>query len=72
VARVVAAVRDELKLENDPPYRSRDAVGGRHVSVTFQPTVATPDEKTRAEEVAKNTSGVSSVVNNLKVVPKKQ
>jgi osmotically-inducible protein OsmY len=43
-----------------------------HAIVTLKGTVATPDEKTRAEEVAKNTSGVSSVVNNLKVVPKKQ
>jgi putative lipoic acid-binding regulatory protein len=44
VARAVAAVREELKLEADPPYRSRDAVGGRHVSVTLQPSVATPDD----------------------------
>jgi putative lipoic acid-binding regulatory protein len=44
VARAVAAVREELKLEADPPYRSRDAVGGRHVSVTLQPAVATPNE----------------------------
>ena len=43
-----------------------------HAIVTLKGTVATPDEKTRAEEVTKNTSGVSSVVNNLKVVPKKQ
>ncbi len=42
LARAVAAVREELKLENDPPFQSRDAVGGRHVSVTFQPTIATP------------------------------
>lgn len=44
VARAVAAVREELKLDVDPPYRSRDAVGGRHVSVTLQPAVATPDD----------------------------
>jgi putative lipoic acid-binding regulatory protein len=44
VARAVAAVREELKLDVDPPYRLRDAVGGRHVSVTVQPTVATPND----------------------------
>jgi hypothetical protein len=38
-ARVVAAVRDELKLEIDPPYRCREAVGGRHVAVTLEPVL---------------------------------
>ena len=44
LARAVAAVRDELKLDADPPFQSRDAVGGRHISVTVQPNVATPLE----------------------------
>ena len=39
--------------------------------VTMSGTVATPAEKTRAEEVAKNVPGVNSVVNDLKVSPKK-
>lgn len=39
--------------------------------VTLTGNVATPDEKTRAEEVTKNTAGVTSVVNSLNVVPKK-
>jgi putative lipoic acid-binding regulatory protein len=41
LARVVAAVRDELADAADPPYRFREAVGGRHVSVTLEPTVQT-------------------------------
>lgn len=41
VARVVAAVRDALEFEVDPPYRCREAAGGRHVSVTLEPTVQT-------------------------------
>jgi putative lipoic acid-binding regulatory protein len=41
VARVVAAVRDELADPADPPYRVREAVGGRHVAVTLEPTVQT-------------------------------
>lgn len=41
VARVVAAVRDELAAAVDPPYRVREASGGRHVSVTLEPTVQT-------------------------------
>ena len=50
-----------LKIDVD----TKDAV------VTLKGTVATEDEKTRAENVAQNTKGVSSVVNNLKVSPKK-
>jgi uncharacterized protein len=39
LARVLAAVREELSIEVDPPYRVREAVGGRHVSVTLEPVV---------------------------------
>ena len=39
--------------------------------VTISGTVPTTAEKTRAEDVAKNVPGVSSVVNDLKVSPKK-
>ncbi|MEQ1842798.1 MAG: DUF493 domain-containing protein [Verrucomicrobiales bacterium] len=34
VARVVAAVREELKLTVDPPHEERVSEGGRHVAVT--------------------------------------
>jgi putative lipoic acid-binding regulatory protein len=44
VARVVAAVRDELRADVDPPYRFRHAVGGRHVCVTLEPIVQTGHE----------------------------
>jgi len=40
-ARVVAAVRDELASSIDPPFRVRHTAGGRHVSVTLEPTVQT-------------------------------
>jgi uncharacterized protein len=39
VARVIAVVREELLSEVDPPYRVREAVGGRHLSVTLEPVV---------------------------------
>lgn len=39
VGRVVAAVRDHLELEVDPPYRVRGTTGGRHVSITLEPVV---------------------------------
>jgi len=38
-ARVVAAVRDELAQEVDPPHRMRHTAGGRHVAVTVEPLV---------------------------------
>jgi putative lipoic acid-binding regulatory protein len=41
VGRVVAAVREELAAPVDPAYKVREAVGGRHVSVTLEPTVQT-------------------------------
>jgi hyperosmotically inducible protein len=40
--------------------------------VTLNGTVSSSEEKARAEEVAKHTAGVSSVVNSLKVEPKKK
>jgi hypothetical protein len=44
VARVVAAVREELSNELDPPYHFREASGGRHVSVTLEPQVQTAEQ----------------------------
>jgi putative lipoic acid-binding regulatory protein len=44
VARAVAAVRDELAREVDPPYRVRETAGGRHVAVTLEPHVQTARE----------------------------
>lgn len=39
IGRVVAAVRDQLEAEVDPPYRVRSTAGGRHVSVTLEPVI---------------------------------
>lgn len=44
VARVVAAVRDELSNELDPPFHVRETAGGRHVSVTVEPQVQTAQQ----------------------------
>lgn len=44
VARAVAAVREELEAEIDPPYKVRETAGGRHVAVTVQPTVQTAQQ----------------------------
>lgn len=39
VALVVAAVREELEGEVDPPYRIRETAAGRHIAVTVEPQV---------------------------------
>jgi putative lipoic acid-binding regulatory protein len=39
VARAVAAVRDELDCDVDPPYKTREARGGQHIAVTLEPQV---------------------------------
>ena len=39
VARVVAAVRSELGIEIDPPFKLRNTRGGRHVAITLTPEV---------------------------------
>ena len=39
LARVVAVFREVLAIEIDPPFRVREAEGGRHVSVTLEPIV---------------------------------
>ncbi len=36
-ARVVACVRDELRMETDPPFTLKNTEHGRHVSVTLEP-----------------------------------
>ncbi|HEY1860896.1 MAG TPA: DUF493 domain-containing protein [Gemmataceae bacterium] len=41
IARAIAAVRDELAEPIDPPFSVREAVGGRHVSVTVTADVKT-------------------------------
>jgi putative lipoic acid-binding regulatory protein len=36
-ARVIAAVRDELRLDCDPPFSLRQTRTGNHISVTLEP-----------------------------------
>ncbi len=43
-ARVIAAVRDELELEIDPPFSMREARNGNHISVTLEPHCQSPQQ----------------------------
>jgi putative lipoic acid-binding regulatory protein len=58
VARVVAAVREELAETSDPPFRVREAVGGRHVSVTLEPTVQTAQQVLDVYRRIRGTAGL--------------
>jgi putative lipoic acid-binding regulatory protein len=44
VGRAVAAVRDALAAEVDPPYSVRETNGGRYASVTVEAEVQTAEE----------------------------
>ena len=58
VARVVAAVRDELGESVDPPFRVRSTAGGRHVSVTLEPIVQTAQEVLKVYRRIRGTAGL--------------
>lgn len=44
LARIIAAVRDELGLDVDPPMKLKTTAGGRHVSITLEPVVETAQQ----------------------------
>lgn len=41
---VVNAVREELEMDFDPPFRTRSTPGGRHIAVTLEPVMETARE----------------------------
>lgn len=42
--RVVFTVRDELQLQEDPPYTLRNTQNGRHVAISLEPDCETPQQ----------------------------
>jgi putative lipoic acid-binding regulatory protein len=44
VARVVAAVREGLQADRDPPYTTRATADGKHVAVSLEPVVYSPHQ----------------------------
>ncbi len=42
--RVIAHVRDELRMELDPPYSLRSTKKGDHVSITIEPECESPQQ----------------------------
>lgn len=44
VGRIVEAVRLELHASINPPYRTRETAGGRHVAITFEPVMKSAEQ----------------------------
>lgn len=58
VDRVVAAVREGLNAPEDPPYRLRRTAGGRHVSVTLEPTIQTVQQILSVYRCVRDVTGI--------------
>ena len=58
LARVIAAVRHELRVELDPPFRLRSTRGGRHVSITMEPEVESAQQVLAVYSRLSQTSGL--------------
>lgn len=56
--RVVAAVREALAWEFDPPCETRETAGGKHISVTFDLPMQNADEVLRTYTVLMQTEGL--------------
>jgi hyperosmotically inducible protein len=67
---ITAAVKTKLLADPFSKGLKIDVDTAKAV-VTLSGAVRTSEEKTRAEQIAKETTGVSSVVNELKIEPKK-
>jgi putative lipoic acid-binding regulatory protein len=58
VARAVAGVREALGGAQDPPYKVRESVGGRHIAVTLEPEVQTAREVLAVYRRLRTTAGL--------------
>ena len=62
IEAVVSTVRDQLSLAFDPPITKREARGGRHVSVTIEPTFDDADQVLGLYEKIRFIDGVVMVM----------
>ncbi len=58
VARVVAAVREELALGADPPFSVRAGASGRHLAVTLTPEVQSGEQVLAVYRRVRQTAGL--------------
>jgi putative lipoic acid-binding regulatory protein len=62
VARLVAAVREELEHDSDPPFGVRSAVGGRHLAVTLEPLVQSAQQVLAVYRRLRESAGVVMIL----------
>ncbi len=62
VERVVAAVGESLASDTPPPYSTRKTPDGRHVSITLQPTVDSPEQVLQLYERLRQIDGVVTLL----------
>ena len=58
VARAVAAVRDALQAEQDPPYTTRATPDGKFIAVTVEPIVQSPQQVLAVYDRVHNLDGL--------------
>lgn len=62
VARVVATVREALKLEEDPPFQTRATPNGEHISVTLEPEIDSAETVLAIYDQLRHVKGVVMVM----------
>ena len=60
-ARVIAAVREELRVDADPPHRTQQTASGRHVAVTLEPRIESARQVIAVYDRIRETSGLIMV-----------
>jgi uncharacterized protein len=57
-SRVLELVRQALEQEFDPPYRTTETANGRHVSVSVEAWVSTPEDVLAVYSLVKQVDGL--------------
>lgn len=56
--RVVRVIRDTLQTEVNPTFRTRETTGGRHISVTTEPTFPSAEDVLRVYAALRSVEGI--------------
>ena len=56
--RIVAIIRNELKHDFDSPVSLRETSGGRHIAVTVEPWIETPEQVLAIYDRLKSETGL--------------
>ncbi len=62
MTEVVQSVRVELRLKFDPPIRTRETKGGRHISITLEPYFENAEEVLDVYDRFRSIDGVVMVL----------